>query len=420
MADLLRHLQRTAGNQAVVRMLQDDLPRVSVQCYPIPDVPTLEKAAGYSGGKTRKRTWEVLTKTLKSYKPTSTTTDIGSIEGIRSACDAAHQSFTNAKKRKKVGEDKAARVQTELKRLQADCDIQIARLRLEHSLAGHTLGWYGMIHLLDKLGPIELLAQATTDATGELGTWLAVTRQRIATERDHQWTAEVASFLSGAGYTRDRTFYAAHGKAYDYPLPHVDWKAHLGSRMEDSFALLKAVLPELERLGVQHKVDTNPAVFAGTNKFVTIYPPRVESQWPELIKALEDGPGLESIQPVPGELPVGKRGAIGMRHGQITALTVSLLEHQGFVVELTGRKDLDGYFPVAVKAAKAEAPPPGIETTPFPNSQLKMKDKMLWFVHAVTFKAVPAVLYDGAIRPDPRLDPNPYRVALPSGVTART
>lgn len=56
-----------------------------------------------------------------------------------------------------------------------------------------------------------------------------------------------------------------------YELPHVAWKAHLAAAsLRQAVDVVGNSIPILEALGVQHKVDTDPGVFRGTEKLVTI------------------------------------------------------------------------------------------------------------------------------------------------------
>lgn len=269
-----------------------------------------------------------------------------------------------------------------------------------------------------KVRRIELLAAQTTD-DGTLAAWVLGVQGRIKSAFSQHWLSTLRRILSQhATYVVDRSFLVADGPEFNYPLPHVEWKAHLGAQLGTAFTVLYAALPVLKGLGVQHKVDTNPAVFEGTNKFLTIYPPRDPGQWPDLIKRLDAVPG--TVQVV-GELPVGPTGAVGMRHGQISALSEQVLAEHQLSLKPEGTK-IRGHDCWTIVDDKTKTPLKLVPTSWAAGRQtfLTLHEGTVFvgkLTTPATINVAPAILHEGVVKPDPRSEPNPFNVALPKGVT---
>ncbi|MDN5798054.1 MAG: hypothetical protein L0H79_20235 [Intrasporangium sp.] len=412
----LRSLQQLAGNRTVTGLVGS----LAVQRYPVPSAEQLVKDTGYKGGKFNKGSWAALLVQLGGYKQNG---DNNTLTAIRQASRKARETFSADKKKKKVGNATAATIVTALTRLEVDCQIDVLRhqvTQVTQQLVQLTdpLAVSGLHSKVDQIQ--QLITQSTDDGT--LGGWLGGIRGQIDGVFRKQWPASLAGLLNQhSHYHPDRTFLVADGPEFTYPLPHVAWKAHLGASRQTAFQVLAAALPVLKALGVQHKVDTDPDVFTKTNKFVTIYPPRDEALWPKLIAVLDVVPGTVQVA---GELPVGRSGAVGMRHGQITGLDQAVLAQYKLSLVLEGKK-VAGYSCCSIIDDRSKKP---LTLVPAPwdaslPTFLTLHSRVVHVVQHVKAsgkdKVAPAILHEGVIRPDPRQEPNPFKVDLPEGVTAK-
>lgn len=186
----------------------------------------------------------------------------------------------------------------------------------------------------------------------------------------------------------------------------VDWKAHIGTTNDDKRKVFAAVSPILKEFDMSHKFDVNIA--KELHKFVTIYPPKNESDWAAVISMLEQSlAGIATIIE-PSTEPVGA-GLVSMRHGQINALTHDTIAKAG--IEITsGKKEIvDGgsiaYFNINRK-----------DVWEGQKGELCYVD----FMRAFFFKAdkgfQAAIIWEGKLRADPRKEWNPFEIQLPEGV----
>src|SRR5262249_31137863 len=142
---------------------------------PLPSKDALETETGYTGGKRRKKTWGELTKALDEYHagPTATT-----LEKVRVASAAARKTFDVQKKRKKVGEAVAVKIQAALTRVETDCQIEALRLKIAPSLALQDI-----TPKLDEIGysldMIDGLKARTVDSDGSLKAFIDSTRKTV-------------------------------------------------------------------------------------------------------------------------------------------------------------------------------------------------------------------------------------------------
>ena len=442
-----------------------------MQRFPIPTSAQLETTTGYTGGAKWSRKWKTLKNALTTYATKRTP---AAIEAVAKAASAANKTFDAGKKREKVGEQTAVRVQASLNALLADCQIELLLRDYDRTERAGLVGHATRVAQLDRLQRIADLLLQTTDDQQVVAKFLAgrrpepsekadpeptleeqrptaheasdeelgsrdARRQRYVqireqAEREQARAAErrlqaqqmeyreaLVGRLKAAGYTPIQdAYWQAPEHDPDFVAPHVAWKAHLGATFGSAMELVEQVIPLFHKLGVDHKIDTNPEVFDKTNKFITIYPPGpTAAPWATIVNALEDAVGHLAV-PVEGELRVGTSGVVGMRHGQISSLTVSMVERRGVVVKLgtPGPKGFEALSHVTLLAG--EEPAPSIDVSASPGATLVARkqgeDLMLWFVGG-TYGVCPAILHAGAIRPDPRKHPNPYGEPLPTGIT---
>jgi Domain of unknown function (DUF4157) len=157
--------------------------------------------------------------------------------------------------------------------------------------------------------------------------------------------------LSGKGYVQDsRGFSLSPG--YGYEVPPICWKAHVAATSRTAPYIMAVAHDVLSRYrygdsgpaGVQHKFYVSKP---DSEKFVTIYPPRVPAHWPEVIAALETA--LQGIRVTVGGVPVqqsrrflaqymlvGAQGVIGMRFGGGQPLCLAALKEAGFQIKEIG------------------------------------------------------------------------------------
>ncbi|AKD53751.1 class III lanthionine synthetase LanKC N-terminal domain-containing protein [Spirosoma radiotolerans] len=223
-----------------------------------------------------------------------------------------------------------------------------------------------------------------------------------------EYKSALKHFLSDREYKDTGQYWVKNNNSFD---PHVGWKAHIGATLESAFTVLEKVLPILDRHKFNHKVDTEPGVFGETNKFITIYPSENEEDWGPLIDDLEKAVG-HGIVSIPGEWGVGSLGHIGMRHGQLTALTTKILETNGIkftkvrvnekgnvIYQLSNPSQYDGRVGDGIMITKNDKPGSAMFVTDTKHD-----------------KFCPAMLHEGKIYPDPRMEANPFGFALPRGV----
>lgn len=415
----------------------------------------LQTSTGYTGGTKWSRKWKALKKALDAYQAKGT---LQSIKMVQSAAAAADTTFDAAKKRTKVGEPVAVNVQRGLRALLTDCEIEILRRQYDTVSQSGDVGASTRAEQRDRLQRIRVLMLQTTDTSHALAQFLAgeepaveaetPVREKVeearhdagessegvrpsrarmqveyrAREREakEHYKSTLVELLKSNHYTKIQDeYWEAPSQDDEHVTPHVAWKAHLGCTPGDALELAERTVAILLELGVDHKIDTNPEVFFTTNKFVTIYPPGPKAApWSKIIAALEDAVGHLAV-PAPGELPVGAWGVVGMRHGQNTPLTVEALEALGVKVVL-GPPAPEPYqeLPQVILEA-GDGPAPKVDDRANPGSVLvargQGKTLMLWFAGGKD-RPCPAILHDGAIKPDPRKDPNPHNEPLPADV----
>jgi hypothetical protein len=429
---VLLSLQQSVGNCAVSRLLSEREAGFPVQRYPVPTAGGLKADAGYKGGKISRR-WKALRGVLDAYHERPT---LDGLKKVMSAAQAARDTFDDEKKQKRVGgADRAKAIQAALDRLVADCHIQAMRLDMEHHMASSQPFDWMIDEVADAAGRTRTRLRETTDATGELAhflngaeAWVDKGRRALQAQGLDQHKFVIQNYLRSNNYeaSSNAGFWHPRDPALAYRLSHVGWKAHLGATFTTWRQVLDRALPVLMRHGVNHKVDTDPKVFEGTNKFVTIYPPSPkrggDRAWAPLIKDLEDAVGGNVV--VVGEIPVGQTGVVGMRYGQLTPLTEAMLADMGLKLEGSGmpyshrHPEFVTLYPKRVAAAREGVTPPPIDNSVLPGSELCLtKKKVLFFsVRADERKYGAAILYQGSIRPDLRAEANPFDAPYPPGV----
>lgn len=416
-------LQRAAGNAAVARLLgaggEEPLAAAGglvanssdpvIQRFPIPTRQQLGTATDYTGGKHREGTWASVGKLLDNYAKIP---NRGIVEDLRVAALEARKTFDNEKKKEKVGVERATgKIIPELDRLVADCQIQLLLFQIEEQAKlAHSLE--SVSRTEGRIKQIRRLIPTTVDNSGGQ---LAATLQQHESAISQVVSEELVRTLKALNYKpepgRDNFWYPADGD-FSYALPHVSWKAHLmAGGISQAIDVVRCAAPVLKQWGVQHKVDTNEQMFTTTGKLVTIYPPKQESDWPGLIEGLELAVGGQ-LQLPPGELPVGRAGRVGMRHGQITGLTSELLEEMAGSGFTWGGDKVNGH-----KVARLDPPGAKVVRTRFPSKLVMSPGGVLCFYYPATQTIHPAIFLDGGIRPDPRAEANPYDAPLPLGVT---
>lgn len=431
-------LQRLAGNAAVAQALrphQDQRPTAdvarsparpgaggdqliaqppppAVQRFPIPTKQQIQASAGYTGGKHRKGTWAALGQALDEHASHRDRDHVALVDQCARKADAT---FDDTKKQKKVGAETVAAVREQLARLLVDCAIQMHLFDVEDAENAVDLPpREGTSRVDKKIAAIRSLLPRTEDVGGTLQSRLHLLEQ----SNRRQVSDELITALKGWGYRKGRpeNFWYPQGAEFDYPLPHVAWKAHLAAKgPRQALDVVGNAIPVLKQFKVQHKVDTNPEMFGGTEKLVTIYPPRAQQAWAALIARLESVVGGQLKLP-PGELAVGGAGRVGMRHGQITALTSQVLQQEANTSCTPSRRKVDGYSLVVLTPLGTTPAPPVYATQPA--SALIIRDGVLYFYYPTRVKKQieTAIFLNGEIRPDPREAPNPYNQPLPEGV----
>lgn len=190
----------------------------------------------------------------------------------------------------------------------------------------------------------------------------------------------------------------------------VDWKAHIGVKKEDKVRVIAIVSPILKSWKLNHKFDINDVDVL--DKFVTIYPPGDENQWAPVLTQLQDAlSGISTIHEKSTE-PVMSSGKIGMRHGQINALTHKDIENAG--IKLTETKienDKRGkiiYYTVENKEKVWSGQKGTLAWVSFMGA--------FFFLEMGTGRPQTAVIWEGLLRSDPRSVWNPFAIPLPAGV----
>jgi hypothetical protein len=248
-------------------------------------------------------------------------------------------------------------------------------------------------------GKIEAKLEKTDSEVKVPTVETAIKEKSSSLEERHQ--SEITHLLRTAGYSEIQPPYMM--KSYKTELPHVGWKAHIGATQETAVSVLKKVIPVFNELMVPNKVDWTLAVFGKTNKFITIYPPKDEGIWQSLIQALEGEVGHQMVH-VEGELPVGKMGRVGMRHGQLSALTRGILDKNDIKYEDLSLKSIQltdkNQYDITIK-----------------NGVMMIENGGAFFGEHTEFKQrFPGMVYNGKVCLDPRQQPNPYNEPLPKGV----
>ncbi|MGH9129635.1 MAG: hypothetical protein ACRDY2_11905 [Acidimicrobiales bacterium] len=383
-----------------------------MQRFPIPTSEQIQNATGYAGGKHRKGSWDKLQIALNAFTKTP---DRDTVMDVRSSALTCRATFQEKKKQKRVGALQAANITNQLDLLLADCDIQLLLFEIKDLKA---LGEPEVISGVEmRLARIRGLAINTVDGSGELKRSIA----RLDDENRGRVSTQLIELLRQHGYSPQGSFWYPTSGDFDYPLPHVAWKAHLAATgLRQALDVVGNSIPIFKSLGVQHKVDTNPEMFKGTQKLVTIYPPRDSGHWRVLIAKLESAVGGQLKVP-PGELPVGRAQRVGMRHGQVTGLTTTVLEANANTRCSPGATTTGGYKLATLTPLGPGSAPP-IQTTQ-PRSDLIFgtgsQKSVLFFHYPSTGKIHTGILLNGTIRPDPREAPNPYDEPLPEGVVLR-
>ncbi len=219
----------------------------------------------------------------------------------------------------------------------------------------------------------------------------------------------IIDYLGKHGYRNAGQY---HTKNYGDYNPHVGWKAHIGATLESSFTILDKVLPIVDKYKFSHKVDSKPEVFNKTNKFITIYPPENEELWAPLIEEIEAVLGHDAIL-VPGELAVGQYGHVGMRHGQLTALTIGKLDAQEIEFHKVRTEENGNVIYQLDNPAQYD---PRIKDGIMTTETADLTSAMYVRDAAQKGKFCPAMIYKGKVYPDPRATPNPFGFALPKGI----
>lgn len=215
--------------------------------------------------------------------------------------------------------------------------------------------------------------------------------------------------LTKLGYKKERDYMSYLVNK----TPHVGWKAHVGAKPEDMSAMIDAVSGILIGFKVDHKFDIrndDPTKRGTVDKFLTIYPLEDEATtpWSEIFAQIEPRLAAFGNVEVQGDLPVGKTGQIGMRHGQLTPLMLKDALPLG--IEETGK--LGNYPLYTGQVVGSELPLMsakgimffGMEKGKAPTNLSRDGDIYM------------AILYNGKIIPDMREEPNPAGAPLPKGV----
>ncbi|VFQ45341.1 hypothetical protein [Desulfoluna butyratoxydans] len=191
----------------------------------------------------------------------------------------------------------------------------------------------------------------------------------------------------------------------------VDWKAHIGAAKKDKKTVIEKVSPILIGYKMSHKFDINDTDIL--DKLVTIYPPSNENDWAIILKALDDAlSGVATIHEKTSK-PVLSSGKIGMRHGQINALTYEHIKQAGIVLKETKREVVNQgeivYYDVETKEKLWESQEGDLAWVSFMGA--------FFFLNIGRPQA--AVLWDGLLRSDPRSEWNPFGIKLPERVETK-
>ncbi len=175
----------------------------------------------------------------------------------------------------------------------------------------------------------------------------------------------------------DREYYA--GKVFRQwngaggeQVPLQGWKLHVSATVETAPDVAEAILPELKRLGVPHKVASsaeayekyllNPGADGNTQagKFITIYPRsneearRLTRKMDEILAQRGLGSRQNDFIPVPGEARFGKTGGVYARYGSFTSYDVYRTDSSGHVLKRDGTLLLHQGKPIDINRPLAE------------------------------------------------------------------
>lgn len=186
----------------------------------------------------------------------------------------------------------------------------------------------------------------------------------------------------------------------------VDWKAHIGAVKKDKETVIDRVSPILIGYKMSHKFDVNDV--DNLDKLVTIYPPRDQNDWAIILKTLDSVlSGVATIHEKTSK-PVLSSGKIGMRHGQITALTKEKMQEAG--IELVEKNAYNGFITYSIKNQDKVS------------GNWHGKD-ITWVARMGAFfflipgeRPQAAVIWNGLLQSDPRNEWNPFGIELPQGV----
>ncbi len=103
------------------------------------------------------------------------------------------------------------------------------------------------------------------------------------------------------GYEEDRNYMSFHAE----DTAHVGWKAHVGATPEEGVAIIEKAGSVLRRLEVGHKFDMN-FTKGSIQKFLTIYPPENENLWVTILQNLNVSLADMTFVKVEGELQMGR------------------------------------------------------------------------------------------------------------------
>lgn len=219
-------------------------------------------------------------------------------------------------------------------------------------------------------------------------------------------------------YKRDRNYMVWKGGPTS--LPHVGWKAHVPATAETAREIASMASKFLREKEVGHKFDIDDDVFQGSQKFITVYADD-DDKFQEIIPKLEQMLSFAGIKrqiPIEGDMAVGKKGFVGMRHGQNTPLMWDEIKQSSITIKLAGKLEKNKH---TYRKWTGE------------NITYNGKWSQLWSdnngagpffftdnngpPNALNPSTVAmAILYNGKIVPDLRNEPNPANAPLPSGV----
>jgi hypothetical protein len=216
--------------------------------------------------------------------------------------------------------------------------------------------------------------------------------------------------LGGEGYHIDRQYMVFSGTNSSGEA--VGWKAHIGVAATAKREVIAKAMPVLrDKYNIGHKFDANIA--DTLDKFVTIYPPADEKTWSPLVKDLEAALSGVPVLIEHSTMAMGG-GTVAMRHGQIEALVPEAVKRAG--IEFAPIAPPDGFEAWNQYKPEFYAVNPE-QITKEPDEQLAFIAGMgAMFLLKKTGRPVAAVIWKGKIRGDPRRDPNPFNIALPTGL----